>query len=1335
MKYYWSIIFSLLISNLCFSQNLNKSTGFIENKGQIVDQNGKSNQTVKYLLNTNGLNIQLRQNGFSYDVYETKKQVTKKSNQRIIKAIPDHKEEEEITFKNIYHRIDIDFVNCNLNSTLKAEEKSTDYDNYYNVVSKPEGVLNVHRFQKVTYQNIYPNIDIVFFIPKDTTKPVEYNFVIKPNGKIADIQMKFSGTKTEIVDNKIKMKIRFGEMEETLPMSWIENKNEKKEVVVNYKKISKNIYGFETDENISNQKVIIDPVPIRLWGTYYGGSGGEMSGSILIDSNNNVLISGGTGSLNNIATTGSNTSGYTSGNAFIAKFNTNGDRIWSSYYPFSTSDMKIDQNDNMYVFGSLLQANPNIPSTGCHQSIKDIYTSGFLIKLNSSGAKEWGTYYGGNQNETIYDLSVDNNGNIYIVGGTNSTNAFSTPGAFQTTKSSTGDYETGFIAKFDSLGNRIWGTFYGGELADGFYNCDISDDGYLYASGTHNSQNNITTPGAYQTAFNGTGGMIVKFDLNGNRIWGTFIADKTYTLRCKLKGDNIYLTGRAFPDSNIGTPGTFQETFQTLPSGSTMSGNENSFICKFNYQMQQYIWGSYFLEQIIGIDIDSNNNVFFSGSTNINSGIATPDSYLPNKTNYHQSYLIKLNQNGQRTWGTYYGGNYGEQLGNVSIDYNNDIYLYGITSSVNGIATLSASQTTLGSNPDTYLVKFRDCQSLATVNSNSPICLGEDLNLTASGGTGYSWTGPNGFTSNLQNPIIPNTTSLNSGQYACSISGSGGCDDTITIDVLIGDTTKPIPDITTLPTITGDCNITISAPTATDNCSGNIVGTTTTQVNILPSGSHTIVWNYNDGNGNIETQNQAIIINQVTLPSGNPSQSFCIQQSATINDIIITGQNIKWYDSETGGNLLSSSTILVDGMTYYASQTLNSCESSRIPITIQIHDTSAPTGSNQSFCTVQNPTLNNIIINGSTIKWYSDNISTTELPQTTSLTDNTTYYATQTLNGCESITRLPITISLISTLNANDYLSIVCDNGNDGTETTNLTAFNSFLITSLQGNTFTYYKSLNGAENQISSEQLNNNHSIQSGVNTIFVRIDSSNGCHQIVQLQLTLVNVPEIPILDEITLCETGIVSVNAGSGFNSYTWSNNATTQSIVINQAGSYWVTVTKNHNSTVCSSTKNFTVVLSNKPTITSINTIDWTDFENSITVNVTGLGDYEYSIDGINFQESPVFSGLSNGVYTITVKDTKECGIATKQVYLLNYPKFFTPNGDGHNDTWKVKFSQFEENFVTQIFDRYGKLIKVLNNLESWDGTYNGKQLPSDDYWFQITRKDGRIHRGHFAMLR
>jgi gliding motility-associated-like protein len=82
-----------------------------------------------------------------------------------------------------------------------------------------------------------------------------------------------------------------------------------------------------------------------------------------------------------------------------------------------------------------------------------------------------------------------------------------------------------------------------------------------------------------------------------------------------------------------------------------------------------------------------------------------------------------------------------------------------------------------------------------------------------------------------------------------------------------------------------------------------------------------------------------------------------------------------------------------------------------------------------------------------------------------------------------------------------------------------------------------------------------------------------------------------------------------------------------------------------------------------------------------------------------------------------------------------YPKFFTPNGDGYNDTWAIKFSFYEPNLKVNIFDRYGKLIKILNNTNSWDGKYNGNELLSSDYWFVVTRENGKEYRGHFSLKR
>lgn len=491
----------------------------------------------------------------------------------------------------------------------------------------------------------------------------------------------------------------------------------------------------------------------------------------------------------------------------------------------------------------------------------------------------------------------------------------------------------------------------------------------------------------------------------------------------------------------------------------------------------------------------------------------------------------------------------------------------------------------------------------------------------------------------------------------------------------------------------------------------------------------------NNPNCYAETNIQFSTLPKSLSPTTNSPQTFCIQQNATINDIIITGQNIKWYDAPTGGNLLSSTIVLQNGVTYYASQTLNSCESSLVPVTINTQNTPAPTANSpQLLCASHNPTLNDIVVNGTDINWYSTDTSTTVLPSNTVIVDGTTYHATQTVNGCESVNRFPITISLIYSLNAIDCNVFICDNQNNGSEIVNLSLYN-FEMASLAGNTFTYYTSFNGADNQITSEQLPTNHTISLGQTIVYVRIDNINGCYQIVKLELTMVSIPIIIMPEEFAFCEGSSVTISAPSGFDLNVWSTNVNATSITVNQAGNYWLMVGNSYGNATCTSTKNFTVVLSNAPTITSIDTIDWTNSENSITVNVSGLGDYEYSIDGLNFQNSNVFNGLPNGAYLVTVRDKKECGTDTQQVFLLNYPKFFTPNSDGNNDGWSIKFSQFEPNFEVRIFDRYGKLLRIMKNNEAWDGNYNGRQLPSDDYWFYVIRNDGQIHKGHFAMLR
>ena len=121
-----------------------------------------------------------------------------------------------------------------------------------------------------------------------------------------------------------------------------------------------------------------------------------------------------------------------------------------------------------------------------------------------------------------------------------------------------------------------------------------------------------------------------------------------------------------------------------------------------------------------------------------------------------------------------------------------------------------------------------------------------------------------------------------------------------------------------------------------------------------------------------------------------------------------------------------------------------------------------------------------------------------------------------------------------------------------------------------------------------------------------------------------------------------------------------------------------------------------------------------------------------------YQDQPFFDQLTPNLYTLFIRDKNGCGIVSKEISVLGFPKFFTPNGDGINDLWQIKGIQSREQVKgnIQIFDRYGKLIAEINPISlGWDGSYNGTQLPSSDYWFNIQLEDGRKFTSHFSLKR
>ncbi len=108
--------------------------------------------------------------------------------------------------------------------------------------------------------------------------------------------------------------------------------------------------------------------------------------------------------------------------------------------------------------------------------------------------------------------------------------------------------------------------------------------------------------------------------------------------------------------------------------------------------------------------------------------------------------------------------------------------------------------------------------------------------------------------------------------------------------------------------------------------------------------------------------------------------------------------------------------------------------------------------------------------------------------------------------------------------------------------------------------------------------------------------------------------------------------------------------------------------------------------------------------------------------------------MPSGQYLVFVRGV--CGQAVQAIVVLQYPKFFTPNGDGLNDYWNIPMlsTQYPSAQI-EIYDRYGKLIDVLSGQhQGWNGTFNSEKLPATDYWF-VARLPERTVRGHFSLIR
>ena len=236
-------------------------------------------------------------------------------------------------------------------------------------------------------------------------------------------------------------------------------------------------------------------------------------------------------------------------------------------------------------------------------------------------------------------------------------------------------------------------------------------------------------------------------------------------------------------------------------------------------------------------------------------------------------------------------------------------------------------------------------------------------------------------------------------------------------------------------------------------------------------------------------------------------------------------------------------------------------------------------------------------------------------------------------------------------------------------------------------------------------------------------------GCSQGPRTAVVFTSFFAPEVTDEILeICETGEVLLDAGIANVKYEWSTGETGREILISTPGNYWVKLNTDQG---CLAEKKFEVTGVVKPEISEI-----ISEERGITILTAQEGNFEYSLDGINYQNSNFFTPSTGGVYTAFVRDLSLCSTVSSIFPYIIIQKYFSPNNDGYNDLFEFKGVEFFPSSHVRIFDRYGKLLKTGNAVGfSWDGTYEGKTLPADDYWYEIYIEDYKELKGHISLVR
>ena len=606
----------------------------------FIENKGQLDPTVRFYVTISGKTLHSTDKEIVFDLFRGEKATWKRTESVGKGRQTTGAKTERLVFN-------LRFENAREGILLEGLDRQDAGVNYFVGDDRSKWKTGIPTYKGVVYKRVYKGIDLKVF---GNGKDIEYEFIVNPGGNPGDILLTYNGIEglSTNAEGELLIATAFGELKETKP--YIYQEVEGKRAVdgsfeirspARQSQTGKFSYGFQVSSYDPSYPLIIDPT--LSYSTYLGGRSGDVGYGIAVDVSGNAYVTG-----------------YTS--------------------------------------------STNFPTQNPYQGTKPGYYDAFITKLSSSGGTlSYSTYLGGSNRDYGYGIAVDNSGNAYVTGETNSRD-FPTQNPYQETYGGDGD---AFITKLSSSGNALaYSTYLGGSDIDGGTGIAVDDSGNAYVTGKTKSRWDFPTQNPYQETYGGDeDAFITKLSSSGSTLaYSTYLGgssgDVGYGIAVDVSG-NAYVTGYT-SSTNFPTQNPYQ---------GTKPGYYAAFITKLSSSGNAFAYSTYLGGSSgdvgYGIAVDVSGNTYITGETD--------STNFPTQNPYQGAYgggpadafITKLSSSGSAlSYSTYLGGSSGDVGYGIAVDVSGNAYITGGTES-RGFPTQDPYQETYaGGSYDVFITKL-----------------------------------------------------------------------------------------------------------------------------------------------------------------------------------------------------------------------------------------------------------------------------------------------------------------------------------------------------------------------------------------------------------------------------------------------------------------------------------------------------------------------------------------------------------------------------------------------------------------------------------------------------